>query len=307
MADAELDLPSDERAPWVYAICSHLGGVLMTPAMLLDETGKILLSGDGCCDPDAELPNLPPRHEHDEEGDGIEEPCEPPAAARVAARAMVLAAVVERGMIENEYVSATDAEQARVELIDWLSEVDVWDEVEPEEWMLLKSPYGQLHQQQMIDAIWRIEGLAILLWSLELFDLPPYYELVNPQDVWTAVAIYDAAKALGILQYAQLRSPDELAGYRTHITMAHWRFRNEGLHPGPVDFVAMSRGCWIGTFDLKGFEVLDSDLALGDQPIRGIDAPRLSSCQSVANERHLAANWLIGWNSSVYSETDTST
>lgn len=307
MAEAELDLQSDERADWVYAICSHLGGVLMTPVMLLDAAGRILLSHDGTIDSNAELPDLPPRLDDEEDQNGEDESCPPPIAGRVAARTMVLAAVVERGMIENEYTSASDAEQARAELIAWLNAVDVIDEAEPEERALLGCPFGQLPQQQMIDAIWRIEGLAVLLWSLGLFHLPPYHELVNPHEVWNAVAIFDEERALRILHQAQLRSPKELANYHTHITMAHWRLRNQQLHPGPVDFVAMSRGCWIGTFDLGEFQVIDSDLALGDQPIGKIDEARLSNCQRIANERHLAANWLIGWNSSVYSETDTST
>lgn len=237
--------------------------------------------------------------------DGVE--CERPSAGRVAARAIVLAAVVDRGMIENEYSSSGDAEKARMNLLAWIREIDVVDEAEPEELALLEQAFGELGLQQIVDAIWRIEGLAVLLWALGLLELPQYDALVDPQTVWNAVRVCDAEIARGILQSAKLRTPEQLATYRTQATMINWRFRNQRLHPRQVDFVAMSRSCWIGSFDLVGLQIIDSDLAVGGAPICNVDPERLSTCESIANERHLAINWLTGLNSSTYSETDTST
>ena len=105
---------------------------------------------------------------------------------------------------------------------------------------------------------------------------------------------------------AQLQPPDKLHAYRNHATMAHWRFRNFRLRPVPVDFVAFSKKCWIGTFDITRFRISDNDVMVGEDVISAADPEEVDKCLSIARERHLAINWLCG-DSQVYSETDTST
>jgi hypothetical protein len=48
------------------------------------------------------------------------------------------------------------------------------------------------------------------------------------------------------------------------------------------------------------------DLAIGDRPITEADPAEVRRCQSIAMERHQAANWLLG-DAEIYSEADTST
>lgn len=73
-----------------------------------------------------------------------------------------------------------------------------------------------------------------------------------------------------------------------------------------MDFVEFSRNCWIGTFDITNFRVINRDLAIGDQAIADATSDEVGRVHSIAMERHQAINWLLGY-SDIYSETDTST
>ena len=68
----------------------------------------------------------------------------------------------------------------------------------------------------------------------------------------------------------------------------------------------MSKNCWFGTFDIDHFRIIERDLAIGNVPIFKADASEVSRVNSLAMERHLAINWLLG-DSEIYSETEDST
>jgi hypothetical protein len=96
----------------------------------------------------------------------------PPDAHRVAARALVLAAVSSRGQIESDELHPA-AEAFRQRAVDWLHQIGVSPELEPEELSLLSTPLGQLHRQLARNAGWRAEGLVVLAWALGRAVLPP--------------------------------------------------------------------------------------------------------------------------------------
>ena len=102
----QCDLDSDGNDPrlrLVYAVCKHLDGMIFTPSALRDAAGRILIDAAGNSDPLAALPaiaqktrhrpHLPMRRRADR---GRHRQC------AVAERAMVLAAVVQRGFLERE-------------------------------------------------------------------------------------------------------------------------------------------------------------------------------------------------------------
>lgn len=299
----------DERVAWVHAVCRQLEGILFLPSMLLDAAGRLLVSANGRFDPAAELPSVPPQTD-DPELDEFEPESEleatPPTADRVARRAIALAAVGNRGLIENEGHTLEAPEESRQAMLDWIRDSGVDDELEPEEWEVLQRPFGKLDSREIIDAVWRLEGLAVLLWALGLYELPPYDELVAPSELFELVGIFDPDTARDIIAKAKLRTNEELASYSNHAAMAHWRFRNFWLRPVPVDFVAYSKGCWIGTFDITRFRISGGDVMVGQREISKADPESVTTCQSIAQERHLAINWLVG-SSELYSKTDTST
>ncbi len=109
-----------------------------------------------------------------------------------------------------------------------------------------------------------------------------------------------------MIEDAKLRSHEELAAYANHAIMAHWRFREFSLRPVPCDFVKASKGCWIGTFDIARFRISGNDVMVGEHEISQADRNEIGMCNSIAKERHVAINWLLGEND-IYSQIETHT
>jgi hypothetical protein len=300
----------DERLKILYAVGRHLDGAIFTPSSLRDASGRILIDADGNSDPAAVLPAMPPTADlapSDEAADDEEDDFEPnpPTAERVARRALALAVVSNRGLLENEAGQLDEPEEIRGRLEAWVHEAEIADELEPDEWEVIQRKVGTLDPQSIVNATWRLEGLGVLLWALGRYELPPYDQLVDPADLFDAVEMFgdDAGE---LAREAKLRSEEEIDSLAEHLVMFHWRMRDFSLRPQAMDFVEFSRNCWIGTFDIARFRVVDRDLAIGDRAIASAPADDVDRVHSIAMERHLAVNWLLGY-SEIYSETDTST
>jgi hypothetical protein len=312
--DYDLNIAGDDaRIEWVQAVCRHLDGIIFTPSRLLDAERRVLIAMNGSFDASAELPAVPPTEGqlNAEPGDGpkvVEVNDGPPTAERVARRAILLTAVGNRGLLEEECASEASGRESCQGMLEWLRDARVSDELEAEEWKIFQRPFGRLESQAKINAVWRLEGAGVLLWALGLYELPPYDQLVTPSDLQEVVRIYEANPARDIVANAKLRPDEELQDYWKHATMTHWRFVNFRLRPTAIDFVACSQGCWIGQFDISRFRIQDKDLVVGNRPIAKADPQLVNISHSASVERHLAINWLIGnGGSSIYSKTDTST
>jgi hypothetical protein len=190
------------------------------------------------------------------------------SAAQTAARARALAALVLRA----------NGEQAPDE--DW----------SPEEQQLL----ARRSEQDVLDATWRAEGLAMLVWALGLQDeLPAWDEPVDPLEL---------ARTLD-LNGAELRDDEELADALEAARLWHWRARTTLLEQDP-DVELPER--WdsfdqlIAATAMKGYE--DGYLPQprrGDFPALGKAYRHLSHDEhaltlSIAGERHFALAWVNG-------------
>jgi hypothetical protein len=230
----------------------------------------------------------------------------PPMAERVAKRAMILAAMGNRGLIENELEAVDEPARICKAMVRWIEKLGIGDEAEPEEWQALQRGPGFLESQAKIDAVWRLEGLGVLLWALGRYKLPPYDQLVRSNDLFQSSRLFRVWGARRLLARAKLRPAEKLAAYRKHALMTHWRLRNFRLHPGAIDFVEFSKGCWCGQFDIRQFRIVDNDLALGKAAIADADPALVKVCESIASQRHRAIDWVVH-SGGIYSETDTST
>lgn len=308
----DLDDEKDERLGYLYAVARHLDGVLFTPSSLRDAEGRVLISADGDFDPNAVMPKMSPEVTHDAEETGASnddeedaEP-EPPTPERVARRALALAAVTARALLEQDDPSQPWVQELHRDTLAWAEAIGIGDEFEPDEWKVLQRPPGTLDERAKIDATWRLEGLVVLAWALGRFELPPYDQLVNPQALIRSLGFSKEEPARELLANPSLRAPDELEAFRKQMLGLHWRLRDYTLRPQAMDFRAFARNCWFGELDLTPFRLIGNDLALGEHAIN--DAPQdvFGSATSAAMERHKAINWLTG-GGAVYSETDTST
>jgi hypothetical protein len=307
----DLDIDSrDERLKILYAVCEHLDAAIFTPSSLRDARGRILIGAGGNADPNAVMPKLPPTadatdDEDEEEDEDYSDPI-PPTPERVARRALALTAVAARATLELDAPQLDQPDGYRQDLLRWVDQLSIGDELEPEEWKVLQRPVGRLEQQDFINAMWRVEGLAVLAWALHLHELPPDDELIVPVEVYKSMGFLVPEIARGILDSPELRPAEEINEMQIHFLMLHWRVRDYSIRPQAMDFAAFSKQCWIGSFDISKFRLIDNDLAIGNVAINDAEDDALSTVSSLAHERHLASNWLVGY-SEIYSETDTST
>src|SRR4029077_8937359 len=103
------------------------------------------------------------------------EPETPPMdAKRVVRRALCLAAVAGRGLLELEKMPKDVAEAQQKRILNWTGELALEEELESKELKLLQQSVGNLDQQATVDAVWRLEGLGVLAWALNQFEVPAY-------------------------------------------------------------------------------------------------------------------------------------
>ena len=236
---------------------------------------------------------LPPdfREAHPDDGD-----LNPPDARRVARRACCLAAVALRGLASTW--SEGDQRDVLPKLSTWFARSGLDDEVEPAERETIEAAAGGgLDQQAAVDACWKWEGAAVLAASLGRLALPPYDQVVDTQACGRACGVFAPREALdGLFASAAFDPGFDRFAYADQVLAIHWRLRQfVHVEQKAIDFADYARGVEWATFDLRGVRLLDGDLAVGDAPITRADPGHVGAAMSIAAERHIAANWLIGW------------
>lgn len=254
IAEPGVDLARD-ALPFARRLVGELGGFLFVRGVLLDAELACLAR------PTARA--VPERT--------------PPGAERVLARARVLAAVARRAVLEPD---GSDEELGR--LREACAEVS--SELEPEELALVAAPIGALGERQVIDASWRIEGLAVLAWALGLRALGPHDEESE------AAALVEALAR----QASVLRPTVELAGMASSLLTIHWRLVEWRVNPRPIDLESFVARASFGPLSVAGVPLADGDLAIAGVAIAAAPPERVRLATSVARERHRAANWLLG-------------
>ena len=217
----------------------------------------------------------------------------PPAPQRVAARALVLCAVVCRGFIEQEPKSR-DNESLRRRVLDWLDGLTLLPEAEPGELTLLRAPLGTLPPQAAVDAGWRCEGLAVLAWALQLLPLPGYEQEVEPKVVTEALGFLWPEEAGELLAAPSLRPIAELERVDRQLFALRWRLAEFRRRPKSMYFGAFAKDAEVGPLDISYVRLMQGDLAVGNQPLIRANPEEVGAVASVARERHEAINWLLG-------------
>jgi hypothetical protein len=115
----------------------------------------------------------------------------PPTPSRVARRTMALAAVGARALLEQEESTDPGVEQTRQRLLKWVEAIGVGDELEPNEWKVIQLPLRAIPPKDALNASWRIDGLAVLAWALNHFELPAHDVLADPGHLLPSVGLLD--------------------------------------------------------------------------------------------------------------------
>jgi tetratricopeptide (TPR) repeat protein len=255
-----------------------------------------------------------------------------PSPQRVAARGLVLAAVIYRAHLEHD----PEAESLRAQLWNWIDALELGSELERDERQFLHTPLGHADPRTTTNALWRAEGLGVLTWALGRTTLPAYDEAMDDSPVVASLGFtenrlkaMDTTSARETLQSAELRPASEIARFSSHATVVKWRLTQFSFDP--------DRAVYVGTFDVRGerpvavgeslplepvrsagvgegmdlaaylrnhprfkrhwldgLRLIDSDLALGDKPISRAVPEAIKQCKSITLERQIAAYWLEG-------------
>lgn len=229
----------------------------------------------------------------------------PLTATRVARRSLVLSAVVCRASIESG-VTDPEAQSLHGHIIDWLTRLSLWDEVEPGEETMLRAPLGLLASSDMIQASWYVEGLAVLAWALKYLEFPVSGEQADAHTVTDALWFLNES-AVDIITSAELRSPAELEACREFFYAIHSRLRDHVRNDVPRDFTRWVEEEWL---KLLGFDAgalfAHSDLGIDGKSFSETDNERLQEVMAITLERHRAIIWLFEGYAS-YSETPVDT
>jgi hypothetical protein len=220
--------------------------------------------------------------------------CAPPgpSADQVARRAFVLAAMVLRSGLEGS-AGDSGAEARRVEMLRWLDTAGVTAALEPEELEILRAPLGTLTEQQQKNAGWRSEGLGVLAWALNRWELDSFEVPTNAPAIAEALG-FMKPEGLEMLKSPELRSKPEREELARRLYLIHRRLRQA------YDKKASSRNIAQLARELKVDSVklglVEDDLTIGGIRLAKVPREVLRYAISTVAERHRAANWLLGDN-----------
>jgi hypothetical protein len=246
---------------------------------------------------------IPPDFREQEPDDGDLRPPDPQRAAR---RACCLSAVALRGLASTW--GHDDQQEFLPKLTRWLAESALDHEIESTEREIVRTPAGKLDERSAINACWRWEGAAVLAASLGRLELPPHDEMIDTKACGEACGVLAQRSDLDrIVESATFDINFDRFAYANRVLAIHWRLRQfVHVEQKPLDFATFARGIQWAEFDLKDARLSDGDLAIGARPISRASMNDIYNAMSIASERHIAANWLIGWNST-YSEVENPT
>ncbi len=174
---------------------------------------------------------------------------ESPSAERIARRVLALTALTARASLDKDPPNPDERFLDKIlhrNFLDWIKKIGIESEFEPQEWAIIQSPPGQLERQAMIDSIWRLEGLAVLGWALQLCDIPAHDELVYMNDLWKKLGLEEVDTALELMAHPRLRPAQELCTLRERMFAFHWRMRSFSLRHDTMDFAETARTAWWG-------------------------------------------------------------
>ncbi len=304
VTEPEIEAGDDPRLEVINALTEHMNGILFTPGALLDARFRPFAAADGDCDTDAVIPSVPEETNDEEPSHKEELTVEPPAPQRIVRRMYVLLAIAARGLLEMNLASGNTPAYQLSELHGWLNSIGIADEFEDDERRIVYTAETKLSQQDAINSVWRLEGLVVLAWALQLFELPQYDSLVETDDLLKALSLLDVAASKRQLENPELRHRNELNTYNDQVWAFNWRMVDFRVRPSVVDYANVDFGR--GRFDLSWATLIDGDLALQGTQITQAHPDLVSTMISAAVERHRASNWLEG-HATLYSRADPST
>jgi len=170
-----------------------------------------------------------------------------------------------RSVILFGLVSAGNGED-RKKIVAWLKKEALWEHVTEEEKVFFESQRPT--KQGIINATWRVESLAVLLWALQKLNALGNLSDSCDTDSIKKVCDFYLKETRGFIENAELRSDDEIFDANEFIYDSHWKLRDARINHKRIP------------------EEIDS---------------------GIVQERHHAINWLTGYCGQEWDEVTTDT
>ena len=174
-------------------------------------------------------------------------------------------------------------------------------EMTDDEWAFIQSTPLQWEPQRVIDASWRVESAAALLWALELIPELTPFDAAAGQAILKHVPTQDPS---GFVMNAKLMAPERIDRKREEADLWHWRSRTRqlaelGVRPQVPNMETFEDVIAFVTKDLKekGIlkETIDDDFPTRGQSYANLPAAEWAEVRSITTERLRGLNWLCGY------------
>lgn len=242
---------------------------------------------------------------------------EPPSAEQVAQRAVILKqlAMLALSAPPPEVVEGIDEawgeDQKREFREAWegnlgglreaFEEAGLAGMLGPGEWDFLSKTPFEWSPQQVVDASWRVEAAAAVLWALGVIESLPGYDTRSGHEV---LKMIPAGEIRVFVEGATLIGRERIEHKRDEAERWLWRSRaramqEQGMKPGEelgvesydqlVRIVA-KESARSGLLDA----VVDEDFCAMGKAYRDLQGDEWAMVRSITVERHFALNWLCG-------------
>jgi hypothetical protein len=233
-----------------------------------------------------------------------------PDAPAVALRALALATLVDRGVIEHQTLSENSRvlkeAQADIDerMIPWMRQEGVWAALSPKERALFERRLGFWSHQDLIDASWRNESLGVMLWAIGRLDSLTAYDCgITLESTMSALPL--GGEASIFVHEAELRPGVEISHARDVAELWHWRCRTQDLIEGRLDMpegwdaerlYEVVQETTRSALQLGELEsTIDGDFCAFGKAFADLDEAENRTIVSITMERHYALNWLCGY------------
>jgi len=137
----------------------------------------------------------------------------------------------ERLLVLTSVCAVASESELRLEIIDWLKDERLWDELSPNETRFMETDSPT--QKDEIKYSWYAEAIYLIGWALKLEQT-----LLPPNNQASTGNIFDQVPAPGestadFIVNAKLRSPDEIYGKVEELYNAHSRCRAAEMQNRP--------------------------------------------------------------------------
>lgn len=178
----------------------------------------------------------------------------------------------------------------------------LWSLMTGEEREFLSSVPPRVNLQQHINASWRIEAAAALMWALGMLpDFPPF----DRQTDHYLLRLIPDEDPRQFFERAVLRPDEEIERKRSLAELWHWRSRTrqieEEKRPLPPELGFSSYDEIVRKIAVEAARrgelagLIDDDFAAKGKAYRDLSAEEWSEVSSITVERHRALNWLCGY------------